>query len=151
MHHQLHLMLFGAAVADHAGFDFERRVLAERETGFGDSEQRHAARVRELERGLDILRVEDLFHRGGFRLMGARITSRRPARDDEQAGFERLFADWYGWNRPRHAMRTAIAFDHAVAGVFGAAIDAENAHVSARGTAVRPGPPISFSSTSKLE
>ena len=29
MHHQLHLMLLRAAIADHAGLDLERRVLAQ--------------------------------------------------------------------------------------------------------------------------
>ncbi len=112
MHHQLDLLLFGAAVADHAGLDFERRIFAEREAGFGDGEQHDAPRVRELQRGLDVLRVEDFFH--GRRIRRVRGDDfAQAAGDGEQAGLEaaRLVLVWMDpaaimrWERPSLSIR----------------------------------------------
>ena len=87
MHHQLHLLLFGAAVAHHAGLDFERRVLADRESGFRHGEQHHAPGVRQFQRGLHVLSVEDLFH--GRRFGRVRVNHfAQSLRDGEQANFQ---------------------------------------------------------------
>ncbi len=61
MYHHLDLLLFGSAIADYAGLYFERRVFANRKSGFGNGEEHNAARVRQLQGRLHILRVEDLF------------------------------------------------------------------------------------------
>ena len=48
LNHHLHLLLFGAAIADDAHLYFERRVFADCQAGFGGLEERDAAHVREL-------------------------------------------------------------------------------------------------------
>ena len=61
LHHLLHLVLLGAAVADHRALDFGRRVLDDRQPGFDGRQHRDAARVTELERAAGVVRVKQIF------------------------------------------------------------------------------------------
>ncbi len=54
-HHAAHLLLFGAAVADDAALNFERRIFAEGHMSLRDSQQSHSAHVGEFQGGPDIL------------------------------------------------------------------------------------------------
>ena len=54
LHHLLHLVLLGAAVADDRALDFRRRVLDDRQAGLDRREHRDAARVPELQRAADV-------------------------------------------------------------------------------------------------
>ena len=63
-HHALHLVLFRAAITDHAVLHFERRIFSQRDARLGDGQQGDAAHVRQPQRGPDILRIEHFFYRG---------------------------------------------------------------------------------------
>ena len=67
MHHHLYLLLFGAAIADDAHLDFERRVFADCKTGLGGLQQSDTAYVRELERGFGVDGMKNFLDGDGFR------------------------------------------------------------------------------------
>ena len=75
LHHRLHLLLLGAAVADHRALDLRRAVLDDRIAASRRGEQRDAARVPELERAAHVLRVEDVLDRDA---VGAVPLEQRP-------------------------------------------------------------------------
>ena len=63
--HVLHLVLLGAAVADHRALDFGRRVFGDDEAGLRGGQQRDAARVPELQRAAGVDGVEQRFDGDG--------------------------------------------------------------------------------------
>ena len=60
LHHLLHLVLLGAAVADDRALDLGRRVLDDRKPGFDRRQHRHAARVSELQRAAGVRGVKQV-------------------------------------------------------------------------------------------
>ena len=80
--HLLHLVLLGPAVADHRTLDLGGRVFDDRHARLGRREQRHAARVAELQRAADVARIEDVLDRDAVRPV--------LAQERDQAGVYRL-------------------------------------------------------------
>jgi hypothetical protein len=60
LHHLLHLLLLGAAVADDRALDLGRRVLDDGQPGLHGGQHRHAARVPELERAAHVAGVKEV-------------------------------------------------------------------------------------------
>ena len=60
LHHLLHLLLLGAAVADDGALDFGRRVLDDRHAGLDRGQHGDAARVPELQRAADVDGMEEV-------------------------------------------------------------------------------------------
>src|SRR5665647_620052 len=142
LHHLLHLVFLGAAVADNGALDLRRGVLRAGVTGLDGREQCHAARVPELERATDVRRVEDALNRhalwtvfgqecGELLVDPEQLCRKAEARrrDDSAAGDE--------------PMAAAIRLHASVAGTFGAGVDPEHLHKSEAS--------ISFSSMSKFD
>ena len=108
MHHHFHLLLFGAAIAHHAGLDLKRRIFSHRQTSFGDSEQNHAAHMRKLQSRLDILSVKHCFDGGRIRRVRSNYLT-QPLRDHKQPGFERLLGTGMDGACGDHVVGTAVA------------------------------------------
>ena len=60
-HHLLDLMLFGSAVSDDGGFDREWRVFGDFQSGGGGGQHRDAAYLAELQCGLYVRGIENVF------------------------------------------------------------------------------------------
>ena len=63
LHHLLHLLLLGAAVADDRPLDLRRRVFDDRQPGLDGGQHRHAARVTELQRAAHVDGVKQVLDR----------------------------------------------------------------------------------------
>ena len=125
--HHLHLLFFGPAIADHADFDCQRRIFAQRDLSLGDGQQRDAAHMRQLQGRLNVLRIEDFFHRGRVGLMAFEHGSQSLG-DRSQPLFQRRFDRGADHAVRENAVAAAVAFDDAPAGALGSAVDAQNTH-----------------------
>ena len=127
-HHVLDLLLLCPAVADYGRFDGERRVLGDFEAGSGGGQHRDAADLPELEGGLRIECVEDVFDRDLVGLVFADELL-EPGVNAAEAGWQWIARrKLYGAAGQVMEAARGCEFDYAEAGVFGAAVDAENAH-----------------------
>jgi hypothetical protein len=139
-HHLLDLMFFGAAVSDDGGLDGEWRVFGDFETGGSGGQHGDSAHLAEFQGGLDVGGVEDVFDGDavGAVLSDQILKSDGDARQARRHGVARGNFDGAADNAHEAVVREQI--DDAVTGVFGAAVDAEDAHggsVAGRLLAVR--------------
>lgn len=129
--HKLYLLLGGKAVADDSTLDAEGSVLGDGQAAVGSSEHGDAAHLAEFERALGVGREEDLFNGHDVRLplleKGGQLrvhlceTHGRVVLPGELNGTRAEIAQAWAAGR-------VGGFDHSVAGVLGAAVDAEDAH-----------------------
>src|SRR5688572_29682627 len=139
--HLLHLTLLRAAVADDGAFHFGGCVLDDRAAGLDSREQRNAARVPQLERAARVDRVK---HALDGDAVGPRLRVQRNelAVDTGKARGKCVSGSGGNGAAGHEAMTAAVRLHAAVAGAFGAGIDADNSHAREAS--------ISFSSMSKL-
>ena len=136
LHHRLHLLLLGAAVADHRALDLRRAVLDDRNRRLRRGEQRDAARVPQLQRAAHVLGEEDVLDRDALgavpfeQLLQAGVNREQPFRKCRAGGSGQDAAG-------DEAVTAARGFDAAVAGAFRAGIDPENSHFLSGGFARR--------------
>jgi len=67
LHHLLDLRFLRSTVPDHGALDLCGRVLVDAQSCFGGGEQRHAARMSELQRAANVSRVKDVLDRHAVR------------------------------------------------------------------------------------
>jgi len=154
--HLLDLVLLGLAVADDGGLDGQRRVLGDFEAGGGGGEHGDAADLSELQGGLHVERVEDVFDGDPVGVVNGDQFFERAGNPREASGHGLARRNL---DRAAHDADEAVAstltisasiiatmvtatmitvtiigaiigekIDDAVAGVFRAAIDAQDAH-----------------------
>src|SRR5208282_6357492 len=133
-------MFFGAAVSDNRGFDGERRVLGDFEPGGGGGQHGDSAHLAELQGGFHVGGVENIFNGDAVgTVLGDEFL--KAGRDARQACGHRVARrnldgaaddtdEAVAVARVAGSVVTNIGeqVDYAVAGVLGAAVDAENAH-----------------------
>src|SRR6185503_14052185 len=139
--HLLHLMLLGAAVADHRALDGSRRVFHHRAPALDCRQHGDSARVTELQGGAGIDRGKQAFD--GDAVRRAVSNERRQLSMDSgetlREGILRQGGDGAAGDQ---ACDAPIGLHAAVSGALGARIDAEYSHAREAS--------ISFSSTSKF-
>jgi hypothetical protein len=117
LHHLLHLVLLGAPVADDCAFDFGGRVFDNRQASLDGREHCDAARMTQLERAPDIVRVEQIFDGDA---VGAALREKRrePGMNDQQLRGE-LGGGGRGNRSADHdPMARPVGLDAAVAGAL---------------------------------
>lgn len=128
--HELHLLFFGFAISDDGGLDGERRVFSDFDLVRRSRQHGHAANVSELERGLHIHCVEDIFDGNAVRMK----FENHPAEFVENRGKPRR-----EWSLARDMDRAEIyalqfvarvEFDQTVSRALATAIDSKHAHLS---------------------
>src|SRR5512140_2712832 len=131
LHHELHLLLGGAARTDDGVLDLRRRVLRDRDVTQGTGEHRGAPRVPEHHRGPDIVRVEDRLDRE--RVNGVPLEHFLDALEDlaqpDGQGLARLGPDHPALQKRNGAV--ARASDDAIPGGSGTRVDPEYDHAPA--------------------
>ena len=136
--HRLHLLLLGAAVADHRALDLRRAVLDDRNRRLRRGEQRDAAGVPQLQRAAHVLREEDVLDRHALRAVT--LEQRLQTGVNREEPFRKCRAGGRGQDAAGdEAVTAARRFDAAVAGAFRAGIDPENS-ISYRGASPRRSP-----------
>jgi hypothetical protein len=126
--HELDLLFFGASVADDGGFDGEGRILGDFEAGGCGGEHGDSADLSEFKGRLDVEGVEDVFDGDLVGLVcgndGAEVhvNAGKAARQR----FARGKLD--GAAGQAAELSGGEHFDYAVAGVFSAAVYAEDSH-----------------------
>ena len=129
--HVLDLLLFGPAIADDGGFDGERRVFGDLQPGAGGGEHGYATNLSELEGGLYVQRIEDVFD-GYFMGLVFGDDGAELRVDSREAAGQRFSRGKLDGTAGQTAEFTAsVHLDDAVTGVFSAAVDAEDAHCTA--------------------
>ena len=126
--HELDLVFFGASVADHGGLDGKGRVFGDFESGGGGGEHGDSADLSEFEGGLNVEGIEDVFD-GDFvgQVLG---DDRAEVHVDSGKAAGQRFAGGKFDGAAGEAAESPGGkhFDYAVAGVFSAAVDAEDSH-----------------------
>lgn len=126
-HHQLNLAFFGPPVPNHAGFDFHRRVFAQREPGLRRQQQRDTTHMSKFQSTSGVDGVKDFLHCGRI---GPMLTDHIAKRSGNgcQTGVQRICRPGSNHSGDYHAMLCPIGVNDAESGPFGSAIDAEYTH-----------------------
>ena len=130
--HLLDLMFFGAPVSDDGGLDGEWRIFGDFESSGSGGEHGHSADLAKFQCGLHIGGIEDVFNGDAVgavaddELLQADGNGRQP----RGHGIARGNLDGSANDADQLIVVTIVGeqIDHAVAGVFRAAVDAEDAH-----------------------
>jgi len=139
--HLLDLVFFGFAVSDDGGLDGQRRVLGDFEAGRSGGEHGDTADLSELQGGLHVERVEDVFDGDAVRAVNGDQLFERAGNPRQASGHRVARRNFDGAaddaDQPV-ASSSIIAtmidaiigkkIDDAVARVFRAAIDAQDTH-----------------------
>ena len=127
----LNLLLLGTTVADDRRLYGQRRIFGDLKASSGGSEHGHATDLAELQGGFDVKSVKDVFDRHLVRLMLGNNCA-ETCEDTGQTARERLARGKLNRTTSQTAkLARRLHFDDAVAGVFSAAVDTEDAHVKA--------------------
>ena len=131
-HHLLDLMFFSAAVAHDRGFDGEGRVLGDFEPGGGGGQHGDSAHLAEFQGGFHVGSVENIFDGDtvGTVLGDEFLKTDGNAREARRHGIARGNFDGAADDADEAVVIAVIQeqVDNTVAGIFGAAVDAEDAH-----------------------
>src|SRR5215469_4172931 len=129
--HVLDLLLLGTTVADDRRLDGQGRIFGDLKAGSGGGQHGHATDLAEFQGGFDVESVKDVFNCNLVRLMRGNDCA-ETGEDTGQTAGER-FARGELNRAASQAAKLArrLHFDDAVAGVFSAAVDAEDTHAKA--------------------
>ena len=140
-HHLLDLMFFSASVPHHRGLDRKWRVFGDFKAGRRGSKHGNSANLAKFQRGLYIRRVENIFNGNpvGTVMNDQFLQTIGDAGEACRHGLPWRNLDGATDNADQLISIAAVGnqVDDTVTGVFGAAIDAEDAHDNCSVTAAR--------------